>query len=187
MTCLLALGCSTVKMHRVRDDWETVDKARIKRLAVVLQPLPDGSQKVGEAWARIARRYVNQKRDFLVKAEVVQPQAPEPAHSFCDGVDGLLWLEPTLVAKGEGFEARVKARLLRCADNVEVWAADAGGSFGRKDERLTEVAAVYAREFGAEVEPYVAAAMNLLRPTLDTLPQPALTDEDITEKMGLDE
>ena len=44
-----------------------------------------------------------------------------------------------------------------------------------------------ANEYGAQVERYVAPAMNLLRPMLDTLPQPQLTEADQEEKMTLDE
>ena len=68
-------SCSIVKAARVRDDWAQADQKAVKRLAVVVQPLPEGSQKAGLAFARIARRYVNQKRDFLVKKEVVQASA----------------------------------------------------------------------------------------------------------------
>jgi probable lipoprotein (TIGR04455 family) len=49
------------------------------------------------------------------------------------------------------------------------------------------VSASYAREYGAEVEKYIAPAMNLLRPTLDTLPNPELNDADKDEKPLVDE
>lgn len=181
-------SCSVVKRAYVRDDWQATDAAAVKRLAVVVQPLPEGQAKAGEAFARIARRYVNQKRDFLVKVERFEDTAPELA-SLCggdDAIEGVLWLHPTLVAKGDGFEASLAASLVRCADGREAWAADAGGSFPVKDDGLVEVTGVYVRELGPEVERYVPVAMNLLRPVLDTLPQPTLTEDDLTEKLGLD-
>ena len=43
------------------------------------------------------------------------------------------------------------------------------------------------QELGPEVEPYVAPSWRLLQATLDTLPRPVLTDEDVIEKIELGE
>ena len=51
---------------------------------------------------------------------------------------------------------------------------------------LVEVTQVYVQELGPEVERYVPPALNALRPLLDTLPQPVLTDADVDEKLTLD-
>jgi probable lipoprotein (TIGR04455 family) len=181
-------GCSVVKHVTVRDDWAREDAPRVRRLAVVVQPLPDGQAKAGELFARIARRYVNQKREFLVKKELVDA-APVPLAGLCggdDAIEGVLQLNVGLKRVGTGFEATLDGVLLRCPDGREEWKVNAAGSFASADEHLREVTASYSREVGPEVEPYVAPAMNLLRPALDTLPNPFLTDADREEKMGLD-
>jgi probable lipoprotein (TIGR04455 family) len=180
-------GCSIVKRYTVRDDWATVDRSKVKRLVVVVQPLPDGQDKAGELFARIARRYVNMKRDFLVKQERFAATMPELA-TLCggdDAIEGVLRLTPAMTRKDSGFEIELKAALLRCGDGREAWTAEAGGSFPSKDERLVEVTKTYVGELGGEVEPYVAPAMNVLRPVLDTLPQPLLSEQDQDEKIGL--
>ncbi len=180
-------GCSVVRRSMVRDDWSTVDRTKVKRLAVVVQPLPDGSEKAAEVFARIARRYVNQKRDFLVKQDKAAAVLPELA-MVCggdDAIEGVLRLSPTLTRQGDGYEVEVKAALLRCGDGRDVWAAEAGGSFPSKDPQLVEVTKSYVSELGPEVEAYVAPAMNVLRPVLDTLPQPLLTEQDQDEKISL--
>ncbi len=174
-------------MSRVRDDWGTAHADKVKRLTVVVQPAPDGQQKAGEAWSRIARRYVNMKRDFLVRAEVVSSD-PVALTSVCiEGTEGMLWLKPNVEAKGDGFEASVDAKLLRCSDGLELWAGEAGGSFATTDEKLIEVTAMYGKEYAPEVERYIPLAMNLLRPLLDTLPNPVLTKEEEEEKVTVDE
>lgn len=181
-------GCSIVKSSMVRDDWKADDATKVKRLAVVVRPAPVSNAKAGEAWARIARRYVNQKRDFLVKKELVPDAAPQ-LQDVCggeDAIEGVLFLEPAVTAKGDGFEVDVKGKLARCGDGRESWAGEAAGSFPAKDPLLVEVTQVYVKEFGAEVEPLVAPAMNVLRPLLDTLPQPTLTEADVDEKLTLD-
>ncbi len=191
-SCLVLLfafsSCSIVKSARIRDDWAQEDQKTVKRLAVVVQPLPNGNQKAGEAFARIARRYVNQKRDFLVKKEVVQAQAPKLAE-LCGGeevIEGVLFLKPSLEVMAGGFEAELDGALARCSDGREAWTGKAAGSFPSKDKGLVEVTAIYVQELGPEVEPYVAPALNLLRPLLDTLPQPVLNETDLDEKLTLD-
>lgn len=174
-------------MHRTRDDWTTVDQSKVKRLAVVVQPLPAGQEKPGQLMGQVARRYVNMKREFLVLSYTALAGTFDAKTSCTEGLDGLIWLKPTVTAKGDGFEASVEARLIRCYDGQEAWAADAGGSFPSRDDGLKEVAANYGKELGPEVEAYVPLAMNLLRPVLDTLPKPVLTEDDLTEKMSLDD
>jgi probable lipoprotein (TIGR04455 family) len=185
---LLLAACSVVKMARLEDNWQTTDRLTLKRVAVVVQPLPGGDQKVGEMFARLARRYVHQKKEFLMVSDVARAAPPPDKAADCvEHVDGVLWLMPETKPSGDGFELDVKAKLLRCSDWQEVWASEGGGSFVSKDEGLKEVAAAYGREFGDGVEPYVAPTMRLLRPMLDTLPNPQLTSADQDEKMTLDE
>ena len=187
MLLLLASGCSVVRMSRVRDDWPSAHASKVKRLTVVIQPAPGGQQKAGEAWARIVRRYVNMKRDFLVRAELVQAEPVELTAACVDGSEGVLFLKPTVTPVGDGFEASVEAKLSRCGDGLELWAGEAGGSFPTTDPKLIEVTASYGKEYAPEVEKYVPLAMNLLRPLLDTLPQPVLTPEEEEEKVTVDE
>lgn len=181
-------SCSIVKTTFVRDDWTQTDQQTVKRLAIVVQPVPAGNLKAGEAFARIARRYVNQKRDFLVKKEVAQAE-PLKLEQLCggdDAIEGVLFLKPTFVPVGSGFETQLTASLNRCSDGREAWSAQAASSFPSKDAGLVEVTAAYVQEFGPEVEPYIPPALNLLRPLLDTLPQPVLTEADVEEKLSLD-
>ena len=163
--CLLA-GCSVVKMHRVRPDYADTDRQKTKRLVLVVQPLPNGDEKVGELWSLVARRYVDQKRNFILKRDLVQAAGFQPQAVCGEGVEGALWLEPDVKPAGEGYEVGVKGRLLRCADGQEVWAAEAGGSFPSHDERLVEVGNHYASEVGDKVKPHVAPASSLRVPRM---------------------
>jgi probable lipoprotein (TIGR04455 family) len=187
----LLAGCATVKSSRVRPDYETVDKHQVKRLAVVTQPLPDGKPEVGELWSLIGRRYVNQNRDFIAKANLALAENVNGTalSGLCvDGIEGVLWLSPEQVKlTGQGVEAGVKSQLLRCSDGEEIWAAEAAGSWSSEDDRYRELTAQYTSELGPEVGPYVAPSFRLLSATLDTLPNPQLTDEDIEEKIELGE
>jgi probable lipoprotein (TIGR04455 family) len=187
---VLLAGCATVKTSRVRPDYETVDKTQVKRLVVVTQPLPDGKKEVGELWSLVARRYVNQNRDFIAKANVALDGNPEDTSfkGLCvENLEGVLWLSPDVKRTGNGVEAAVKAQLLRCRDGQEVWAAEAAGSWPSEDDRYKELTAQYTSELGPEVSPYVGPTFRLLSATLDTLPRPQLNDEEVTEKIELGE
>lgn len=200
LLAVLALtGCaSVVRNVRVRDDWASVDRDRVKRLVIVTSPLPDGSEPVGRMWSTLAARHVDLKREFIIKGMEIAPavdgpEAPFDPMSRCqlevDGepqqVDGVLWLRPDVQqkAEGAGVEAALEGRLLRCVDGEEVWSAQAAGSWSAKDKKLEETVADYVREFGAEVEPYVVGSWYLLRAALDTLPEPELTGDEQMEKI----
>ena len=193
---LLLSGCaSTLKSSRVRQDYEAQDQARLKRLVVLTAPAPEGQEPVGELWSRIARRYVNQKRHFIVKAHAAHPERPDAAalQALCteaaEGLEGVLWLEPVDLRRvGEGpdagVEAGVRAQLTRCSDGQEVWRAEAAGSFPSQDEELRESVELWTSGLDESVQAYAAPAFRLLRPTLDSLPEPTplVTDEEVMEK-----
>jgi probable lipoprotein (TIGR04455 family) len=183
-------ACATVKNSFTRPDYEQVDKQRVKRLVVVTRPLPDGKQPVGELWSLIARQYVNQNRDFLVKQNLTQaePATPDSLQALCtEGIEGVLLLDPQMKLNKEDVDVAVRARLMRCAGSEDIWSAEAAGNWGSRDEKFRERAAQYVQQFGPEVEPYVVPTYKLLQATLDTLPNPKLNDQDIDEKIELGE
>jgi probable lipoprotein (TIGR04455 family) len=185
---LFASGCATVKMSRVRSDWAQVDRQQVKRLVVVTSPLPAEQAQVGELWSLVARRYINQKRNFIVKEHLARPDGEGlPASACGEGLEGAMWLRPTVRRHGDGVEAQVDAVLVRCRDGHEVWAAQAGGSWASSDKTLKELTAQYVDELGPQVQPYVAPSFHLLKAALDTLPDPVLTEDDVSEKIELGE
>lgn len=185
VAAFLVAGCATVKSHHVRADYAQVDALKTKRLLVVTQPSPGGSSPAGELFSLVARRYVNQKRNFIVREHRTQEEPVAPSSVCSGGLEGVLWLKPEVERRGNGMEARLTGRLLRCGSGEEIWAVDAGGSFSTTDLKLREVTELYSKELGPEVAPYVPLAFNLLRPALDTLPNPVLTQEDEAEKIEL--
>jgi probable lipoprotein (TIGR04455 family) len=196
-------GCATVKMTRLEPDYETTDKLKVKRLAVVTsvawhvpqRPVEEPEEKVRQLLSLIARRYVNQKRDFIVKKDVVaEPNAQAQGidvfmpQKLCEeGVEGVLWLDPELKREGSGVEAKINAQLIRCVDAVAIWETQGAGSWPSTDSLLTQYTADYVAKLGPEVEPYVAPSFHLLKAILDTLPNPLITDEDKDEKIAADD
>ena len=195
---LLAAGvfvlaaCGPVKNQYVRKDYAQQPAQQVKRLVVVTQPLPAGIPQVGELWSLIARQWVNQNRNYLVKSNLALPERPGDVSfkGLCvEGLEGVLWLEPDvkLVDGGKGVESSVKARLVRCSDGQDEWSAEAAGSWGSEDELYRERIAEYVGKLGEEVQPHVVPTYKLLKATLDTLPNPQLSDADVEEKIELGE
>jgi probable lipoprotein (TIGR04455 family) len=181
----LLSGCATVKAHHVAPDYTTRYRAQVKRLAVMTSPAPEGSPELARLWSLIARRYVNQKYDYIVKPTEAQAQAPAGlcAAMTEDPINGVLWLIPAESLKEGDVSASVTARLVAC-DGGEVWSARGEGSWDAQDDQLQAFTADYVRELGEPVKPYVAPTFRLLKSVLDTLPTPAkLTDEETDEKI----
>lgn len=185
LTLLVATGCSAVRNVHVRPDYEQVDRTKTLRLAVVTAPMPAGDEQVGLLWSEIARRYVNDKRDFIASVQRTATVLPD---DVCQPpLEGVLHLEPTVERQGAGVEAEVKATLFRCSDREVIWSAEGAGSWKSDDDLFTDTTAVYVERYGEGVRPYVAPSFRLLRAVLDTLPHPAITDDDaVMEKIELD-
>ncbi len=148
-------GCAaTVKQHTIRPDYAQVDRTKTKRLLVVTSPNPNGDAKLGELWSTIARRYANQKRDFIAKESRPAPEGAEgsfSAASQCaEGFEGVLWLQPTAKQDGDKVKTAVHAELVRCTDGQQVWSADAAHTYASKDDQLKETIAQYVTELGAD-------------------------------------
>jgi probable lipoprotein (TIGR04455 family) len=184
----LAAGCSAVRMSRVRPDYAQVDRTATKRLVVVTAPAPEGKESLGQLWSVMARRYVNQNRDFIAKESRVAAEGFVPTEACAEGVEGVMVLAPRGVQqRGQGVEAQVLAQLFRCSDGQEVWAAEAGGSWESDNALFAAQRTQYVTELGEEVAPYVAPSFQLLKAVLDTLPQPLLSEDDVVEKIELGE
>lgn len=182
---LLFTACSAVRHSAIRPDYEQVDRTKTLRLAVVTSPVPEGEESLGLLWSEIARRYVNDKRDFIASEQLTADQVPD---DVCDGnIEGVLHLAPEMARRGKGVEVSVKALLYRCRDGENIWEAEGGGSWKSDDDLFTDTANFYTEKYGPEVAPYVAPVFRLLRAVLDTLPYPKLVDDDaIIEKIELD-
>src|SRR5690349_15699229 len=106
---LLALlpGCATVKMQRLRENYEQEDRQKVKRLVVVTAPLPEGGAKVAELFSLIARRDINLKRNFLVKEAKTSGSATQLVSHCGEGLEGVLHLQPTLERRKDDVKAHL--------------------------------------------------------------------------------
>jgi probable lipoprotein (TIGR04455 family) len=183
---LAAAACSPVLSTRTRADYAEVDRTQTVRLAVAVAPLPAGQQDVGDLWSMMARKYINQHRDFIVVAD--RADAAIPGDVCGDRIDGVLLLAGRADRQGDEVGAAVHARLVRCRDRQEVWSAQAAGTWPTTDDDLVEARKYWVGQTADLVDPYVVASFRLLTATLETLPSPKITDaEQVREKIDLGE
>ena len=181
----LTLGCSAATSSWVRDDWAAQPASHVKRLHVAVSPLPNGDAGQGQLWALLARRYVNQQRNFLVKQQSALPVVDVAA--ACAGFDGLLLIAPVATQAGDDVTIGLDGLLVRCADREPAWKGRVRGTWASTDPTVAAVRAHYVAELGPAVEPWVAPAFLALKALVGMMPQPVLTDQDEMEKIELGE
>ena len=177
----LLAGCSALRKVELRPDYAEVDAKKTLRITVVTAPLPDGNEAAGRTFARIARKFVFQKRDFITLADL--SAAEVPAEACAAPAEGVLHPAPVLVKKDGGFEVSLVARLYRCGDGETVWRAEAGGSFPSANAELQGTIDNFVGELGEEARPYVAPAYLLMKDVVEALPKPVLPPEAVDEKI----
>lgn len=180
----LLLGC-VIRESRIRADYDTADKLRTKRLAVVTQPLPEGVQSLGDMWSVMARRQVNLKRQFIAKETTAMVEDFEPRSRCKSGIEGILWLKPNVKRDGKYLFTEVNATLYRCTDGAVVWEAEGAGRWPQKDDGVAQTTATYVKEFGPDVESYAGPTFHLLKALVDQMPDPVLDEKDKDEKIEL--
>jgi probable lipoprotein (TIGR04455 family) len=178
-------GCSTVRSSWIRNDYARTDRTDTLRLTVVTAPAPTGDTQACELMSLIARRYTNQKRDFIAKESGCATERPTACP---EGIEGMIHLLPTAEVKDAVIKLKVVAEMVRCSDQSTIWKATGQGVWPKSDKKVKELAGSYGEELGPSVIPWVPASFHLLRAMLDTLPRPILMGEDaVMEKIELGE
>lgn len=185
---LLSLGlcaCTPVRAVWLRTDWSTVQADRIKRIQVLVAPLPADRDDLGALWGTLTREYINEHLDFLVYSARWSPEISE-REACAAPLDGLLRLRPQVSDRGTKVRVGLHASLYSCHEHKEVWRATGRLTARKKDPLFEATAEAYAERLGPPVRDYVAASFRLLQQVADRLPKPRLTEADIDEKIDLD-
>ena len=183
---MVGAACSPVSQVHVRGDYELLDRTRTHRVKVVSAPLPSEQAVVGQLWSLQSARYMNHHRDFIAwKAE---SHEAVPQDACADESEAVLLLESARAEiVGSSVALKVRGLLSRCSDGAKIWSASIEGAWPSNDDQLKELTASYVRELGDVVSPWAAPSFRMVRLLLDTLPKPALEDDDkVMEKIELD-
>ncbi|MCB1314722.1 MAG: MXAN_6521/LA_1396 family lipoprotein [Leptospiraceae bacterium] len=187
----LLSGC-TVKYTYLKPGYEQNDLDRVKRLVLTIQPNPSGTDAADDLILGVAREFISHHREFIIyTTRVESPDADWQA--LCASADA----RPDAVLRqkvaridhtsnSETTELEIHATMQDCRNGDLLWEARAANSYDSNDADLRTTIESYTRRYGEEARPYVSAAYLLLRQLFDELPEPALNDEEILEKIEAD-
>ncbi len=179
---LLATGCGASVHSWTRDDYVAVDQKQVKHLSLQVRGV---SEPVHKLWSLLARRYVNQHRNFIIRPAELAGDATIGV--ACAGKEGLLALDVVQQAKGPEIAVNLQAKIQRCRDGEPVWTGAVQGSWASDEATVAELRAHYVAELGKGIEAYVAPAFLALKALVATLPEPVLSDDEQMEKIELGE
>ncbi len=179
---LLATGCGASVQSWTRDDYAAADQKQVKHLSLQVRGVGEPLRRM---WTLLARRYVNQHRNFILRPAELASDAS--LGTACAGKEGVLGLEVSHLGRGGEIAVNLQAKILRCRDGEPVWTGVVQGSWPSDEPTVAELRAHYVAELGNDIEAYVAPAFLALKALVATLPEPILTDDDQMEKIELGE
>lgn len=178
----LTSACGASVHSWVRDDYAAQDQREVKHLALQVRGVPAEQRQL---WTLMARRYVNQHRNFILRpAELAHDATLGVA---CAGQEGVLGLQVAQTPHGGELALQVQGRIQRCRDGQDLWTGRVDGRWASDEPTVAELRAHYVKELGEAVAPYVAPAFLAIKALVATLPQPVISGEDEMEKIELGE
>jgi probable lipoprotein (TIGR04455 family) len=185
---LLALGGCAVRSVFVKPDYATTERLTLKRIGVYATPLRNAPPQAAQLLARIARRYILQHKDYLAQRDgVIETSASwrgkcdQPVHGIVTvAVNALKLTEKSLT-----LDASMTLR--RCTTGTTIWRVEIRDTNDRQDADLAQLAKVYRAEFGEVADSYAAPFFIAIKSAFKSMPSPQLTEEEVMEKISLDE
>jgi probable lipoprotein (TIGR04455 family) len=180
------VGCTVCAY--VKPDFAKTDRHSLKRIGIYVTRTEAAPLKAYRLLARMTRRSILQYKDYLAAEEGLLYGAKRWQKKCNEELDGILAVEVEEIAD-LGTETAFTATFIlrRCKDNVVVWKAEGRVVNEKKDTDLAELAKVYEDEYGQVAQRYAAPFFVLVKAAIATLPSPKLNDEEIMEKIALDD
>jgi probable lipoprotein (TIGR04455 family) len=155
----------------------------VKRIVIISEPSPQNKDLAGLISA-MARDLIKTNRNYLVYGVLSTEREVAEACKTRDGVlkMGVGWVD---VAGGH-IDLEITGELRRCSDNATVWSATARASGKSRNRSLKNLVQNYVEEYGKEAEVYAAPAFNILEDIVEAMPNPELTEDELMEKIDLE-
>lgn len=186
LLCQFLVGCTVCAY--VKPDFAKTDRHTLKRVGVYVTRTDAAPLKAYQLLARMTRRSMLQYKDYLAAAEGLLYGADRWQSKCSEDLDGVVSVEVEEIADlGKEIAFTATFILRRCKDGVVVWKADGRTVSETNDADLAELAKVYRAEYGQIAERLAAPFFVLVKAAIATLPSPKLNDEEIMEKIALDE
>lgn len=176
-------ACSAVHGVYEQPGYNVKGPNPIKRIGITAWA-PSDEKGLADTLTAVATDLVKLRKNYLV----YNTQAASKSFSdMCkDKIEGVLMVR-TLGVKHQANDVHldVALELYRCSDGALLWMADGGLSEASNDDNLTKLTDNYATSVGDAAKVFAAPAFSLLQQLIAVLPDPQLTDDDISEKIEL--
>ncbi len=179
---LTSFHCTSVR-HRFMADGYTKDPGQmIKRIVIISEPPPQNEALAGLLNA-MTRDLIKTNRNYLVYGTLSTEQEVAEA---CKKLDGVLKIRVDRAeVVGEHIDLEITGELRRCPDAV-IWSATARASGKSQTRSLKNLVQDYVEEYGSQAEVYAAPAFNIIEDIIEAMPDPELTEDELTEKIDLE-
>ena len=180
---LLSFACTSVRRQYILKDYTKNPGQMVKRIVIISKPSPQEKDLAGLVSA-MTRDLIKTNRNYLVYGTLSTEREVAEACKTRDGVLKM-WVDRA-DAVGEHIDLEITGELRRCSDNAVVWSATARNSGKSRNRSLKNLVQSYVQEYGNQAEVYAAPAFNIIEDLVETMPNPELTEDELMEKIDLE-
>jgi probable lipoprotein (TIGR04455 family) len=182
-TALLLLACTSVRHRFLVEGYTKNPGLMIKRIVIISDVSPQNRELSGLLNA-MTRDVIKTNRNYLVYGLLTTERDVAEACKTRDGVMRMR-VDKAEVA-GERVELEMTGELRRCSDHSLVWSASARSSGKSRNPSLENLVRSYIEEHGEQAVVFAAPAFNVIEDIVETMPNPVLTEEELIEKVELE-
>ena len=180
---LVSFACTSVRHRFVVEGYQKNPGQMIKRILIISDPFPQNKDLSGLISA-MTRDLIKANRNYLVYGTLSTEREVIEACKTRDGVLKI-WVDRA-DAVGERVHLEITGELRRCSDNSVVWSATARSSGKSRNRSLENLIRSYVEEHGKQAEIYAAPAFNIIEDIVEAMPNPVLTEDELIEKIDLE-
>ena len=182
-TALLFLACTSVRHWFLVEGYTKNPGLMIKRIVIISDVSPQNRELTGLLNA-MTRDVIKTNRNYLVYGLL---STEDDVVEACNVREGVLKMRVNKAdAAGERVEIEMTGELRRCSDHSLVWSASARSSGKSRNRALENLIRSYVEEYGKQAEIFAAPAFNVIEDIVETMPNPVLTEEELIEKVELE-
>jgi probable lipoprotein (TIGR04455 family) len=180
---LLSFACTSVRRQYILKNYTKNPGQMVKRIVIISKPSPQEKDLAGLVSA-MTRDLIKTNRNYLVYGTLSTEREVAEACKTRDGVLKM-WVGRA-DAVGEHIDLEITGELRRCSDNTVIWSATARNSGKSRNRSLKNLVQSYVEEYGNQAEVYAAPAFNIIEDIVETMPNPELTEDELMEKIDLE-
>jgi probable lipoprotein (TIGR04455 family) len=180
---LVSFACTSVRRGFIVEGYKKNPGQMIKRIVIISDPFPQNRDLAGLISA-MTRDLIKTNRNYLVYGTLSTEREVAEACKTRDGVLRM-WVGRA-DAVGEHIDLEITGELRRCSDNSAVWSATARASGKSRNRSLKNLVQNYVEEYGNQAEVYAAPAFNIIEDIVEAMPNPELTEDELMEKIDLE-